>query len=198
MTEKQPLRTIGVQLRNGVTAEIRPLLPDDASLLEEGFVGLSESSRFARFGMGISHLSHQELAYLTDVDQINHVAWGATIAGEAAGVARYVVLPGGEAAEVAVTVVDRFQRIGLGTVLFRALTAVARHDGLAIFDFEIDPSNKPVMKMLSRLSTAPTGTGLVHGEVAINELPEHPVDANVVDLLEEYRTTQTVDVWPQD
>lgn len=192
MTEDQALRTLEVQLRDGSIAELRPLLPFDLTRLEEGFAGLSEASRFARFGMGISHLSHQELAYLTNVDLVNHMAWGATVSDNPAGVARYLVLPGGVAAEVAVTVVDRFQQIGLGTELFGALTAAARHDGLASFSFEVDPSNEPVLKMLSRLPKSLADSGLVHGEVAIADLPIHQLEGSFVELLEEYRLLRSV------
>lgn len=181
------LMTVSIPLGDGLAADIRPLLPGDAPLLEEGFENLSESSRFARFGMGLDHLSDQELRYLTDVDQHSHVAWGATIAGEAAGVSRYLVLPGGDSAEIAVTVVDRFQRHGLGRQLFQALVAIARHDGIKKFRFEVDPSNEPVHLLIRDIAGGYPEPGSSLGEVSVFYLPEGDIDRLLVELMENYR-----------
>ncbi|HEX9865388.1 MAG TPA: hypothetical protein VGC03_10515, partial [Acidimicrobiia bacterium] len=109
-TEKtDDLPSILVVLRDGTTAELRPITPDDRALLKEGLRQMSEESRFARFGSGIASLRDAELRYLTDVDQIRHVAWGAVIDEEPAGVGRYI-LGDGPDAEIAIAVVDRFQR----------------------------------------------------------------------------------------
>jgi GNAT superfamily N-acetyltransferase len=187
MTDNRPLPTVSVPLADGTTAALRPIIPADAALVEQGFSELSETSRFSRFGMGLNSLSRQELAYLTDVDLVGHVAWGATIDNSAAGVGRYVVLPGGGAAEVAVTVVDRYQRLGLGTHLFQALTAVARIDGVAQFNFEIDPSNQPVQELLGQVVKEVAKSGLVHGEVPIADLPIGDRDQELVELMNGYR-----------
>lgn len=187
MTEEPPLRTLGVTLANGEVAELRPILRSDAPMIAEGFDHLSESSRFARFGMGRGQLSKQELDYLTDVDLVTHVAWGAIVNEEPAGVARYLTLPKEDAAEVAVTVVDRFQQLGLGTALFEALVAVARHDGLRKLTFEIDPSNEPVQTLLSRVDQRLGESGLVHGEARVAELAHSEREDDYVGLIQEYR-----------
>ena len=187
MDENSQLETISIPLGGGLAADVRPLMPGDTSLLEAGFKNLSDSSRFARFGMGMDHLSKQELRYLTDVDQQRHVAWGALIGGEAAGVARYLVLPDGESAEIAVTVVDRFQRRGLGRQLFQALVAVARHDGLEALRFEVDPSNEPVHRFMRDIAGGYPEPGDSLGKVSIVNLPEGEVDRELVELMDNYR-----------
>ncbi len=187
MDENSQLETVSVPLGDGLAADVRPLMPGDTSLLEAGFENLSDSSRFARFGMGIDHLSKQELRYLTDVDQHRHVAWGALIAGEAAGVARYLVLTDGVSAEIAVTVVDRFQRLGLGRQLFQALVAVARNDGLTAFRFEVDPSNEPVRWFMRDIAGGYPEPGNSPGEVSVVNLPEGDMDRQLVELMDSYR-----------
>ncbi|HEY5889965.1 MAG TPA: GNAT family N-acetyltransferase [Acidimicrobiia bacterium] len=187
MDENSQLETVSIPLGGGLAADVRPLMPGDTSLLEAGFENLSHSSRFARFGMGMDHLSKQELRYLTDVDQHHHVAWGALIAGEAAGVARYLVLPDDVSAEIAVTVVDRFQRLGLGRQLFQALVAVARHDGLAAFRFEVDPSNEPVHWFMRDIAGGYPEPGNSLGEVSIVNLPEGEMDRQLVEMMDSYR-----------
>lgn len=149
---------------------------------------MSEENRFARFGIGTGHLTRQELRYLTDVDLVRHVAWGAVIGDEAAGIGRYVVLDDRECAEVAVTVVDKFQRKGLGRTLFRALTAVAREDGIETFCFEVAPSNEAVRRILVGLSASLGPSGLVAGTMKLADLPRDRHDEELVELLESYRS----------
>lgn len=186
--ESSPLlETVEIKLRSGLKAEFRPILPSDAPLLVEGLAGLSESSRFARFGVGISQLSGQELRYLTEVDHRNHVAWGATINGEAAGVGRYFIIEAEDCAEVALAVVDRFQRQGLGRALFDALTAVARHDGLPGFCFEVASSNEAVKRLLRGLTGQETSSGLLHGRALVADLPTGDYDDELIALIEKYR-----------
>ncbi len=180
--------TLKVQLKDDLIADLRPVLPDDAHLLEEGLHELSEASRFARFGIGLDHLSKHELAYLTDLDLVNHVAFGAMIGDEGAGIARYVMLPDRRCAEVAVTVVDRFQRKGLGRQLFNALVAVARHDQIPAFCFEVEPTNEPVKRLLRVVAGAAADLDLLHREVAISDIPASPLEADAVALLQEYRS----------
>jgi GNAT superfamily N-acetyltransferase len=181
------LPTIEVALANELTAQIRPILPGDGPLLEQGLSGLSQESRFTRFGIGIERLTSQELRYLTNVDLVNHVAWGATIDAQAAGVGRYVVLEDGVSAEVAVTVVDRFQRRGLGRTLFHALTAVARKDGLETFRFEVEPSNEAVKRLVIGDSEV-SPSGLFRGSVLIKDLPVDRRESAFVELINHYRS----------
>jgi ribosomal protein S18 acetylase RimI-like enzyme len=187
MDTSSQLETVEIELRNGIKAEVRPILPIDAPLIAEGLAGLSESNRFARFGVGIDSLSSQELKYLSEVDHRSHVAWGATIDGEPAGVGRYFVIPEEGCAELALTVVDRFQRLGLGRALFDVLTAVARHDGVPSFCFEVASSNEPVMRLLRRLTGQETSSGLLHGKANVADLPVTPYEDELISLFEKYR-----------
>lgn len=191
MDEQLQPKTAEIPLAGGLVASLRPILPSDAPLLEEGFSNLSESSRFSRFGVGMDHLSNQELRYLTEVDHRAHVAWGALVEDHAAGVARYLVLADGSSAEVAVTVVDRFQRHGLGRELFQALVAVARHDQLESFRFEVDPSNQPVQRLIRDVAEGFPQPGSSQGEVKISDLPYGDHDTDLVDLIEVYRNGPT-------
>lgn len=186
--DSSPLpETVEIELRTGTKAKVRPILPIDAPLIAEGLSGLSESNRFARFGVGIDSLSSQELKYLSEVDQRNHVAWGATIGGEPAGVGRYFVIPEEGCAELALTVVDKFQRQGLGRSLFDVLAAVARHDGVPSFCFEVASSNEPVQRLLRGLTGQETSSGLLHGKAHVADLPVNAYEDEVIALLEKYR-----------
>jgi GNAT superfamily N-acetyltransferase len=187
MDSSPPLETVEIELKNGTRAEVRPILPIDAPLIAEGLSGLSESNRFARFGVGMDSLTGQELKYLSEVDHRTHVAWGATIGGEPAGVGRYFVLPEEGCAELALTVVDRFQRQGLGRALFDVLAAVARHDGVPSFCFEVVSSNEPVKRLLRGLTGQETSSGLLHGKANVADLPVTSREEELITLLEKYR-----------
>lgn len=182
-----------VTLDDGSQAELGALLPEDRDVLAEGMSQLSPESRFTRFGQGRGALTRRELDYLTRVDQRRHVAWGAIVEGAAAGVGRYIV--GGDGcAEMAVTVVDRFQRRGLGRALFDALVAVARADGVEQLCFEAVPENLAVQRIFRGIPLQlDPGQGLVIGRVAVADIPVTEREAEVVELLEEFRGDQSPD-----
>jgi RimJ/RimL family protein N-acetyltransferase len=122
-------------LRDGSLVAIRPVRPEDAALLTDGFARLSARSRQSRFFTGKQRLSEAEVRYLTNVDHRDHEALGAVSrGGRGVGVARYIRDPGDTAsAEVAVTVVDEWQGRGLGSKLLALLSNRARATGISRF-----------------------------------------------------------------
>lgn len=185
--ENQDDQVIQVPLRDGSVAEMRPINPDDKGRLVEGLSQMSPQSRMARFGSGISALSASELRYLTDVNQVSHVAWGATIDDDPAGIGRYIV-DGAADAEIAITVVDRFQRRGLGRAIFEALAASARASGIETFHFVIEPWNRPVLHMLPGIDFVDDdGNGMLTGRIAVADIPRGTREAEFVELLDRSR-----------
>ncbi len=180
-------RRVEITLRDGTRAEVGPLSAADAPLLAQGLSELSEQSRFARFGSGLAGLSRSQLRYLTDVDQVSHVAWGALVDDQPAGTGRYIV--GADAdAEMAITVVDRYQRRGLGRVLFEALVASARAGGIEGLSFSIEPWNRTVLRMLSGVDfRLDEEDGLLRGRIDVASIPVSAREAEFVDLLDETR-----------
>lgn len=178
---------VQVRLRDGTEAELGPLYPDDRNLLVEGLSQMSLESRFARFGSGIANLSDAELRYLTEIDQASHVAWGATIDAQPAGVGRYIVDEGADA-EIAITVVDRFQRRGLGRALFDALVASARASGIEALRFAIEPWNRSVLRMLPGVDIEPDEVnGLLVGRIEIETVKVGSHEAEFVEALDRCR-----------
>ena len=118
-------------LRDGAVVHVRAIGPGDEALLEAGFERLSDESRYKRFLHPVKRLGPRELDYLTHVDHSDHEALLALGAYgvEPVGVARYVRLPDGESAEVAITVVDDWQGKGVGTVLLHEPWNVRRRPG---------------------------------------------------------------------
>jgi GNAT superfamily N-acetyltransferase len=156
-------------------------------LLVDGLEQLSLESRFTRFGQGLANLSEAELEYLSNVNQKTHVAWGASINDDSAGVGRYICLEDG-VAEIAVTVIDKYQRRGLGGLLFGALAAVARHDGVLMFRFEMVPGNEAIERMTTGIPMELDETeGLLVGLFPIADVPPHDYEAEMVTVMESAR-----------
>lgn len=178
-----------VSLSDGATALLSPLGSEDRDLLADGLEELSVQSRYTRFGQGRGPLSEAELDYLANIDQVTHVAWGVAIEGEGAGVGRYIRVDDLGCAEVAVTVLDRFQRRGLGTLLFKVLAAVARADGIDEFCFEVMAANTAANKMIRGLEVRldRSGTSLL-GRISLADVPVDPDEGVFVELMQRVRS----------
>ena len=114
--------------RNPHSLRIRQLQPEDRARLAAAFDRLSPHSRHLRFMAYKPRLSSEELTYFTDLDHRTHEALGAfdPQTGDLIGIARYVTYQGsGTTADLAVTVADEWQGVGLGTMLARRLACRA-------------------------------------------------------------------------
>jgi GNAT superfamily N-acetyltransferase len=119
-----------------------------------GFERLSPESRYRRFLAPIADLSESTIRYLTEIDHLDHEAMIALDeqTGEGIGVARYVRDPEHrDVAEVAVTVIDDWQRRGVGTLLLEVISARARQEGITRFTALMLAANKEMMDLLQDL-----------------------------------------------
>jgi GNAT superfamily N-acetyltransferase len=124
-------------------------------LLADGFARLSNESRQLRFLTGKPKLTAAELRYFTEIDHHNHEALGALdpVDGRGLGIARYIRDAGDpETAEVAVTVVDDWQRRGLGTELLGRLVDRARQEGIRYFTALVAAGNTAVVGVMEDTS----------------------------------------------
>jgi RimJ/RimL family protein N-acetyltransferase len=141
-------------LRDGARILVRPIRPDDKAALARGFELLSQDSVYQRFLSPISELRPMDLVYLTEVDHHDHEALIAfdEQTGEPVGVARYVRSAADpEAAEFAITVVDDWQRRGVGTELVKRLSARARDEGVRRFTATLLAENHEMRGLLEKL-----------------------------------------------
>ena len=165
------------RLRDGTLVLLRPIEPGDKRRLQEGLARLSPTSRFRRFMSAVPELSPRELAYLTEVDQVRHLAWIALDAqapGQPAlGVGRAIALAEPGVAEAAVTVVDSHQGRGLGTLLLGVLAREALRRGLTSFRAWVHVSNAPMLELLGELGArgTPEGEGVLRLDVPLDAPP---------------------------
>ena len=143
-----------VELRDGHRVLLRPVRPEDKPLFVVGFDELGAESRYRRFLGSKKMLTPAELAFLTEVDHVDHEALGALDpeSGEGIGVARYVRLPSEpEIAEAAVAVVDAWQGRGLGGALLERLAARAADNGIRCFHATLLTGNRAMLALFRRI-----------------------------------------------
>jgi protein lysine acetyltransferase len=143
------------RLSNGQQVWIRPIEPGDAWRIQAGLRYLSAETIQRRFLGAKPRFTARELRYLTEVDQVNHLALVAVsvATGRLVAVARCVRLPEEpETAEWAIVVADPLQRKGLGTHLVRALADAAAAQGIHRFRGTIAGENRAVLRLLAHVT----------------------------------------------
>jgi acyl-CoA synthetase (NDP forming)/RimJ/RimL family protein N-acetyltransferase len=133
-----------VVLRDGGTAHLRPITPEDAAALQRFHVAQSPESTYLRFFAPMPRLSDRDLERFTTVDHVNRVAIVALVGDEIIGVGRYDRVDAHQA-EVAFNIADAHQGRGLGSVLLEHLAAAARERGIHRFVAEVLPQNRKMV-----------------------------------------------------
>jgi acetyltransferase len=146
-------------LVNGTPVAVRPMRPEDMPLEADFVRHLSSDARYDRFMLTLLELSQAKLKYLTDVDQVRHVALLATVDREGqpveVGVARYIVDPAGTGCEFAIAVDDAWHGSGLAGILMHALMDIARSRGLATMEGIVLATNHRMLGFTRQLGFRP-------------------------------------------
>ncbi len=133
-----------VVLRDGGTAHLRPIRPDDAERLTRFHERLSDETIYFRYFSLYRELSDRDLKRFTEVDYVDRVALVATVGDEVIGVVRYDRV-GADEAEVAFNIEDAHQGRGLGSVFLEHIAAAARERGIRRFGADVLPSNRKML-----------------------------------------------------
>ena len=114
---------------------IRELAAFDRRAVAFAFGRLSERSRYQRYFSAKPALTPRELSSLVNIDHWHHEALIAFSPPPRApiGIARYIRLDEFDTAELAIEVVDGWQRRGVGIALLVALMERARAAGIRRF-----------------------------------------------------------------
>jgi len=165
-----------VRSMRGEEYQARPIHPDDKRVIADAFTRLSPQTRYNRFLVPSERLSNAQLAYLTELDFHDHVAWGLLDGDEpvAVAVARFIRLADDPAgADFAVTVFDDYQGRGIGPLMIKILAVSARSRGISRFHFDVLAENRPMLKVLDRMGAdaVEEADGLVHAVLEIGSVP---------------------------
>jgi GNAT superfamily N-acetyltransferase len=143
----------------GTQFNIATLTPADRVQIQAGLKNMSQESIRNRFMGSKKEFTEKELDYFTSLDGINHYALGveeAKAPHRGVGVIRMVRSGDDPAeAEVAVTIIDEYQRIGLGSLLLDLLILAGRERGITALSFTFLPSNEAIVKLI-REKAAPS------------------------------------------
>jgi len=153
----------------GVTVRIRFVTPDDRERILAGLREISPETSYHRFFTPRFVPNASQLRYLTEVDGDRHVAIAAVEASPdepGIGVARYVRLKeslddpslGDSAgdlavAEAAALVIDRYQGLGIGSLLLAAMNRHAYENGVRAFRCYVMEENQDVIEFLRDIGT---------------------------------------------
>jgi RimJ/RimL family protein N-acetyltransferase len=165
---------------------LRELGPGDGPVLDAVFAGLSAASRLRRFHAPMPRLSRAMREHLAAVDGHRHVAVAAFAAdpdaadaagpGEPVGIARLVRFADGPAGrvELAVEVVDAWQRSGVGTALVSAVLERGRAAGQHEVAADVLAENLPMRRLLFALLPDPAVVGSGPEITVTSPLPAVP------------------------
>lgn len=181
-------------LRDGTPVTVRPVVPEDRDELRRGFLELSPQSRYYRFLNVVGEPTDDLLSYLTEVDQKDHVALGATIESpdlkteRGIGIARFIRLPDTDIAEAAITVVDDMHRRGVASVLLRELLRAASARGIRTIRAEVLADNQTMRGILERAGAqkvaAESGAGTIAYDLTLDATESAPESyASIFDVL---------------
>jgi GNAT superfamily N-acetyltransferase len=152
MTALEPTE---ITLRDGRAVHLRALLASDADELLEAFGRLSENTRHMRFMRAVAHLDPAELRRSIARLLKRGLAVVATVPAadgiDIVGGASCVVGDDPHTCEFAVTVVDGWEGVGLGSRLLRGLIECARRRGLRWMEGYVLATNHPMLQLATAL-----------------------------------------------
>ncbi len=141
-------------LRDGTPVQIRAIRASDKQPLARHFDGLGSDSRYNRFFGFKNSLTLNELRYFTELDFRYHVALVVTIVNRddsetIVSDGRYVASERCRSvAELALSVIDPYQRRGIGKLLLECLIGMARYEHVSRLEADVLASNRGAMRFL--------------------------------------------------
>jgi acetyltransferase len=142
-------------LKDGTPVLIRPVKPEDESLVAELLDNCSERTIYFRYFRVIKSWPHEALIRFTQNDydrEIGIVAIGLPPGLTVMmGVGRLVMAPEQDAAEFAVIVADPWQGEGLGQKLIERTIEIAKEKGVRTLYGEVLVQNLPMLDLVKRM-----------------------------------------------
>ena len=168
-----------VVLTNGTTLRLRPISPEDDERMLRLFGRLSPETVYRRFFTLLHHMSLERVQQFTHIDLENEMALVGVIEDQEEpegeriiAVGRYVRLPRPTRAEVAFTVDDAFQGLGIGTHLLQALLPFARMAEIEVLEAEVLAENRRMIAVFRNMGFSVSSTlreGVSHIEFPLGE-----------------------------
>lgn len=138
----------------GKHLRVGSVLPHNKKQISEGLRDMSPESIRNRFLGSKRDFSEKELEYLTTLDGHNHYAIGIEERENLKrGVAVIRLVRASHSiteAEVAITIIDEYQRKGLGTLLMNLIILAAIERDIEKLSFTFLPQNEGILKLIKK------------------------------------------------
>ena len=140
-------------LEDGTQINLRPVHPTDEPGMRDLLYDLSREAMYYRFmdrSDGFTQKQIQDFVYVDHDTDVIIVATVPEAYGEIIiGVGRYCLNPAARTAEAAFVVRDTWQNRGIGTLLFRHLAALAKHNGIEGFTASVLRENQRIQTLFN-------------------------------------------------
>ncbi|MEV7358736.1 GNAT family N-acetyltransferase [Kitasatospora sp. NPDC091276] len=202
-----------ILLRDGGTARIRPITPEDSERLVEFYAQVSDQSKYFRFFAPYPRLSEKDVRRFTHHDFVDRVALAVVVRDRFIATVRYDRIDAqgrpseaGTDAEVAFLVQDAHQGRGVASALLEHIAAVAQERGIRRFQAEVLPENRKMVKVFTDAGYTQRRSftdGVVHLEfdleqtdrsLAVMRAREHRAEAKSVQRLLTPRSVAVIGV----
>lgn len=173
----------------GTRFNIASLTPADRAQIQAGLKHMSHESIRNRFMGSKREFSEKELDYLTSLDGINHYAVGveeADAPNRGVAVIRMVrSATDSTEAEVAITIIDDYQKKGLGSFLLDVLYLAALERNVSKFSFTFFAQNEGIIRLIEKkgLPRTTRSHDSVRMLLSLNEMNEETIRARVRSIL---------------
>jgi acetyltransferase len=159
-------------LHDGTAVALRPLRPEDESLLHDLAAHMSHEDLRLRFFTPVQGLTRAVAARLSQLDYDRELALIAVHDEVPLGVVHYFADPDNRRAEYAIAVRSDRKGMGLGYLLMTRLIEIARQRGIGEIDGEVLQENEPMLKMCRelgfRIAAQPADPGVMTVKKVLN------------------------------
>ena len=143
------------RLEEGELVRFRHVVPEDERLIAQSISTASRETLLHRFFSPIRKVSPELLRKMLAIDRAKELCVVGLVGNQAEQQiicgARYVRLARPSAAEIALTVHDRFQRRGLGGFMLKLLIRLGRSEGIRWFEADVMSSNAGMLRLLEKI-----------------------------------------------
>ncbi|WP_117234061.1 bifunctional acetate--CoA ligase family protein/GNAT family N-acetyltransferase [Vibrio maerlii] len=144
-----------VELKNGETVLLRPILPEDEPHHAEFMRKVSKEDLYKRFFSDIGEINHEMLANFTQIDFDREIAFVAVrhsgTSSEIIGVSRGLINPQKTDAEFAILIRSDLKGVGLGKILMNKLIQYCENKGTKQISGMTMPTNTGMLTLAKHL-----------------------------------------------
>jgi len=165
-------------IKEDLTVRFRAIRPSDEEGMRHLFYRFSEKTVYYRYFQTVRSMPHAKMQEYVNVDWNQVMSIVGLVGEEGKGriiaEARYIKIPGSPFAEVVFVVDENYQRLGIGSFLYRMLIRLAKKRGVKGFVAEVLYSNiGGIMKVFKKGDLpvkAHLDGGVYHLEIPFNEV----------------------------